>query len=449
MSHQGGILSTLRGFVKTIFRKETPRELQEREDLYMSILSAMHRSLRQGSQSGTRLSGTETRKEVESLVDEACSKMQSVGVDTAPVVGLRFELQNILAPEVIRIFETFRDVDVGSSFPTLANGNVDVKVHSKVVDNKFRSILMEEYESVQKQLSEATSIESTLTSELASNASNPRPFFDMKSGALSTLMSSKGWLDAIGEDDPSGSSDAAHSDNFGYYPGNADDETNAAIRHYQMINLAKAAIIRERLGFSILSLKSTIPEAGRGVFVDGKVMAGSLLAFFPGQVWPKEYLSNIAFSTAVFKDDDNFHLSMRYDDILIDSRKAPYTVLNNANSNPFAIGHITNHPEKGVQPNCRTVMINFTDKMGLKSAGLDRYVPNTYAREPMLLGPKAMDRDTIAMHGFGLMASRDISNEELFYDYRLSPGKSYPSWYQPGDEELLKRRWWQDADTAQ
>lgn len=94
-------------------------------------------------------------------------------------------------------------------------------------------------------------------------------------------------------------------------------------------------------------------------------------------------------------------------------------------------------------------MINFTDKMGLKSAGLDRYVPNTYAREPMLLGPKAMDRDTIAMHGFGLMASRDISNEELFYDYRLSPGKSYPSWYQPCDEELLKRRWWQDADTAQ
>ena len=85
--------------------------------------------------------------------------------------------------------------------------------------------------------------------------------------------------------------------------------------------------------------------------------------------------------------------------------------------------------------------------MKLGASGLDRYVPNTYAKEPMLTGPKALDRDVIKMHGFGLMASRDITNEELFYDYRLSPGNGpYPDWYHPIDEESLKNRWWEEED---
>lgn len=411
--------------------------MQERQDLYMSILASTHRAMR--LQRRINEEGAETREQVEALVDEAVEKLEASNATTTPIVGLRYELQNILAPEILKAFETFKDVD--RAIPSAAYASEEVELETDD-DDKFRSTLMSDYETVRSQLP-------TSPTSSSAHVRSPLPYVNLKQDALETVLSAKGWLDNDGEtnEEKKEESEEPTADSFGYYPENADDEVNAAIRHYQMINMVKSILIREKLGFSVLSLKSTVPGAGRGVFVDGTAMAGSLVSFFPGGTWPKEYLSNAAFSTSIFKDDNNFQLSIRYDDILIDSRKAAYTVLNDAKSNPWAVGHIVNHPPKDVIPNCRTVAINFTEKMKLGASGLDRYVPNTYAKEPMLTGPKALDRDVIKMHGFGLMASRDITNEELFYDYRLSPGNGpYPDWYHPIDEESLKNRWWEEDD---
>ena len=411
--------------------------MQERQDLYMSILASTHRAMR--LQRRINEEGAETREQVEALVDEAVEKLEASNATTTPIVGLRYELQNILAPEILKAFETFKDVD--RAIPSAAYASEEVALETDD-DDKFRSTLMNDYETVRYQLP-------TSPTSSSAHVRSPLPYLNLKKDALETVLSAKGWLDNDGEtnEEKKEESEEPTADSFGYYPENADDEVNAAIRHYQMINMVKSILIREKLGFSVLSLKSTVPGAGRGVFVDGTAMAGSLVAFFPGGIWPKEYLSNAAFSTSIFKDDNNFQLSIRYDDILIDSRKAAYTVLNGVNSNPWAVGHIVNHPPKDVVPNCRTVAINFTEKMKLEASGLDRYVPNTHAKEPMLTGPKALDRDLIKMHGFGLMAARDITNEELFYDYRLSPGNGpYPDWYYPIDEESLKNRWWEEED---
>jgi len=403
----------------------------------MSILASTHRAMR--LQRRINEEGAETKEQVEALIDDAARKLEESNVITTPIVGLRYELQNALAPEILKAFQTFQGVD--RAIPSAAHASEEVELETKD-DDLFRSTLMNEYKSVQTQL---------LSSDMLVPPAlrSPLPYLNLKKEALETVLSAKGWLDIDIEANggEKAESDEATADSFGYYPENADDEVNAAIRHYQMINMAKLVLIREELGFSVLSLKSTVTGAGRGVFLDGTAMAGSLLAFFPGQIWPKEYLSNAAFSTSIFKDDNNFQLTIRYDDILIDSRKAAYTVLNDVKSNPWAVGHIVNHPPRNVVPNCRTVMVNFTEKMKLEASGLGRYVPNTYAREPMLSGPKALDRDLITMHGFGLMAARDLSNEELFYDYRLSPGNEpYPKWYYPCDEESLKNRWWEEED---
>jgi len=219
------------------------------------------------------------------------------------------------------------------------------------------------------------------------------------------------------------------------------------------------------------SLKDNTPiTAGRGIFVDGFVPAGSTLALFPGQIWPKEHLLPLTTNTsksntdlhdihhtdnvvdddpiiAFFQNDPNHHLSLRYDDVLIDSRSSPYTVLDNLNSNPFALAHIANHPPPLTPPNCVTVTVDYTEKM-MGSSGLERFVPNTYARPPNPLGPKLFERDVVQMQGFGLVASRDIEDEELYYDYRLSPGGGsggdggiYPEWYHVVDEDELKNRW--------
>ena len=47
---------------------------------------------------------------------------------------------------------------------------------------------------------------------------------------------------------------------------------------------------------------------------------------------------------------------------------------------------------------------------------------------PMMMGPQAVDKDSIFMHSMRLLAAKDVQNEELFYDYRLSSGsdESYP-----------------------
>jgi hypothetical protein len=49
------------------------------------------------------------------------------------------------------------------------------------------------------------------------------------------------------------------------------------------------------------------------------------------------------------------------------------------------------------------------------------------------------------MHSMVLIASRPLEiNDEIYMDYRLSPGKGntqLPSWYTPYDLESSKRRW--------
>ena len=40
-----------------------------------------------------------------------------------------------------------------------------------------------------------------------------------------------------------------------------------------------------------------------------------------------------------------------------------------------------------------------------------------------------------------LVASRDIENEEVLFNYRLSPGAEKPDWYTTVDHVEEKRRW--------
>jgi len=429
----------------TFFRKgETPRELQERNDLYMSILSLRHRQLRmeRNDDSSDR---SESREQIEALVDAAVAELEDEMVaHKKSVVRLRYDQQNFLAPQLTHTLRAFQDVD--AKLPASASDEEMVEIGAED-EATYKMVLLNEYEHVLSSLetnggknSSGTSAESRLS-----------PYLLTKRSALETILSFKKWID---EENASsfkntvlGDFVAQHeSDAFGYCVQNENTDMGEAVRHHQMINLARAAFLREKLGFSVLSLRSTIPGAGRGVFLDGAAKAGSLVAFFPGYVWPKEHLTNKVLDSSLFQTDPKLQLSIRYDDMLIDARKAPYTVLNRKKANPFAIAHIANHVPEGMKSNCSTVAINFTSKLGLKKAGLMRYVPNAYARLPMITGQQALDRDAIDMHGFALLASRDLKNEELMYDYRLSPGPdgSYPDWYHPCDIEAARNRWWQE-----
>jgi hypothetical protein len=359
-----------------------------------------------------------------------------------------------------------------------------------------------------------------------SRTPNPRPFYIMKKDAIETLLKHYNWWSIDNENHSNNANenvdDIEYIDPFGFVPNKATKDVVCAMRYYQTRNLVRAFMVRNthyyhphdekssnttttqihqppppKCYHTLLALKSTITTAGRGVYIDGFAPAGTLLAFIPGNVWTKEQLSNITTQTQIQLSNDPKHqLSMRYDDILIDSRHAPYTVV----SNLWSLGHIVNHPPPPSSlshassletlsncnnnkedndddksqttkttmttfhgPNCATVMINFTERMFESNVNnnndndssskkvLHTYLPNMY-EHPSTVTPytkNIFETENVIMHSMGLIAIRDVKDEELFYDYRLCPSSSsldnnnngYPSWYHVWDEDALKKRW--------
>lgn len=56
-------------------------------------------------------------------------------------------------------------------------------------------------------------------------------------------------------------------------------------------------------------------------------------------------------------------------------------------------------------------------------------------------GVKAWERDADVAQGLALIALRDLKDEELFLNYRLSPHVAQPDWYWAVDPDENQRRW--------
>lgn len=123
---------------------------------------------------------------------------------------------------------------------------------------------------------------------------------------------------------------------------------------------------------------------------------------------------------------------------------------------PLALAHLANHPGKGMTPN--TMVASFTLK--LNSSGGDladwrRFLPNITFEEPLIRfqapgGDMGVPRDDVILdhvlnqevRGIALVATHPIEDgEEIFFNYRMSPGLWRPSWYHPVDEVEEDRRW--------
>ena len=267
------------------------------------------------------------------LINQATDKLERDKTYDWTNRALRSEMNKLLQPEITNLFQAFSSVD-----QELESRGVDGK-EPGVWDSYCQETLLQDAHDIGK-IIEGIRVEADDTLQKKSDSiANQMPNLMKKYVAIQTqnrpedvenLVITKG-------------NDSIPSDVFGFVK-NENKRVNEAIRKHQCENLIRAIHLRSRLGFSTLALKSTVHEARRGIFVDGFCPAGSLLAFFSGYVWPQEQLLKSSAVAHIFEEDPMHHLSMRYDDILIDSRKAPYTVLNGDNSNAFAIGHIANHP---------------------------------------------------------------------------------------------------------
>eukprot|EP00934_Nitzschia_sp_Nitz4_P000721 Nitzschia sp. Nitz4//scaffold341_size29662//2839//3990//NITZ4_008034-RA/size29662-processed-gene-0.18-mRNA-1//1//CDS//3329548534//721//frame0 len=368
----------------------------------------------------------------ERLIDEAFDNLEKKELDGMTTMQLRHELQASLEDQVASLFRAFGRVDQEK----LA---FDLDEPDESANALINQILKDELEKAEAALANPNS-------EKAPKGASPATFLEIKQGALKLLLDRRG-ADSSDSDNavPSEAQQASdkeeasntwlESDFFGYHE-TIDQRRNELIRQYQSVNMCRAAKLRDDWGYSVVALKSSIPGAGRGVFVDGYAKAGSILAFQPGQVWSKESLLNLPVDVErQLEKNDHFQMSLRPDDFMIDSRKSPYTVLTGSNSNSMALGHIVNHPSPSNPSNCRTVMVNFTGGMDLDET-LQNYIPNVYKQPRTLMGT-LFDRETTIMHGMALIATRDICNEELFYDYRLMTSK-LPSWYHKEEDKTYE-----------
>ncbi|GKZ01412.1 hypothetical protein MPSEU_001092000 [Mayamaea pseudoterrestris] len=375
---------------------ENPKKLLERQYIYLSLLALEYRRLcRLASANSLSTNQLAHDQDKDALYEAAIEKLDERRLDEMSNERLRIELQDAIHPQVVEIIHTFQLADL------------------------------------QDQMATATdSCSPSLTG-----------FLTTKQEAITLLLL---FLTR-------GETQAHRNDPFGNDTSTLAPSSLQLMRKYQTINLVRSACIRRRIGYSILSLRSSIPNAGRGVFVDGSALTGSIVSFQPGDAWPKEHLLTTAPEVMAHLDEEDEHcfISLRFDDFIIDSRQSPVTVLvgNASGCNPWALGHMVNHPLHKTRPNCLTTMIDFSERMfhdlesdaagECQSHAYMKYLPNAYARQPSWKS-RAFYNEPIVMHGLCLVARRDICDEELFYDYRLQSNET-PDWYSVADSGIMEQ----------
>jgi len=412
---------------KTESEDEEPRKIQERKDLTLLMLALeFHKIATEEDRKNKETSETDDSQKSpealylqnrEKMIDMAFTRLEEIEIDIKSMMQLRYSLQEGLEEQVKDLFDIFCSID-----EELEGADANDQIN---VESYLEELMRLELERTIDELSNSQR-------RSAPKGINPTEFLTLKRGAIETLLDrtkSQAPPEKSSEDETNEPS-WSDADEFGYHE-SIDQERNRLIRHYQSINLCRSAKMRDRLGYSVVALRSSIPGAGRGVYVDGYARAGSILAFQPGPVWAKENLVNLSIDEERdLERNDSYQMSLRADDYMIDSRRSPYTVLTDDNSNLMALGHIVNHPTPSKPPSCRSAMLNFTKGMDIASSvQLKRYIPNTYARpRNVTLMNSLWDRDVIEMHSLILVATRDICNEEIFYDYRLA-SSHLPQWY--------------------
>jgi acetolactate synthase small subunit len=415
-----------------------PKKILERKYLYFALLATHFRKLRLSHNSRNNDDAGVSASDADdndssinnALYDQTVAELEGRKLETITNVDLRRELQGVLQEQVQTAFATFRKVDDVLGIPYEDVLRMDLA--------QMKDIFVKDLETTQALLKSTSSL----------TDGSPGGFLETKLEALQLLSGFHGWATPVSNSATATTTSATTTnatascaaseerevDAFGMELSGDSyriDETLRRIRYYQTLNLCRSALIREELGYSVLALRSGIPNAGRGLFVDGSAMAGCVLAFQPGDVWPKEHLITDAPDVVAHfddGDDEDCQVLLRFDDYVVDARQSPVTVLSQEGSmNPWAVGHMANHPEAGVLPNCQSTMLNYYSPPN-KNRDYGKYVPNTYARVPSWKSKFFEMGDDTLMHGLCLLAKRDVKNEELVCDYRLQ-SESVPNWY--------------------
>jgi hypothetical protein len=256
--------------------------------------------------------------------------------------------------------------------------------------------------------------------------------------------------------------------------------------------------LKDKIGYTLDIKPSQIPhkDAGQGLFLSGQAQTGSVLAFYPGVIYSPAYYRYIPGYPRI--DASNSYLITRYDGNLINAQpwgiggstreywngadcieihasnvpELPpnksdhmWRMLSNPldgntkkfgdlieRRNPLAFAHFANHPPKDMMPNAMVCAYDFplTEKDmrvyipnvvfgGSETANMKRF--GTFWFKSWSGSRKTDESENTVIRALVLIATRNICNEEVYLNYRLSNAKRRPEWYVPVDSEEDKRRW--------
>ena len=164
---------------------------------------------------------------------------------------------------------------------------------------------------------------------------------------------------------------------------------------------------RKPVGFEIEERESSVEGAGDGVFVSsGTVPRGAVATLFPGLVYLREHQGDGSWEDSILwsageglgPERIGDYLVARYDGTIVDGRIDAAAVVNldeppgfvpsqgieradlAKRPNPYALGHLVNHPPAGVAPNVTICPLDIAP--GTLPPQLLRYVPNRYWKPP-------------------------------------------------------------------
>ncbi|KAL8470941.1 hypothetical protein ACS0TY_033494 [Phlomoides rotata] len=253
--------------------------------------------------------------------------------------------------------------------------------------------------------------------------------------------------------------------------------------------------LKDLLGYTLEIKPSQIQhkDAGQGIYLDGEADVGAVIAIYPGVTYSPAYYRYIPGYPRV--DLQNPYLITRYDGTVInaqpwgmggdtreywdgssvegsrlngegggngsdrvwkllskplDGSKVGDKLVVLERRNPLACAHFANHPAKDTTPNVMICPYDFP----LTEENMRTYIPNISFGNGNEVSmrkfgsfwfkswkSRSTTMDVPIIKSLVLVATRGISNEEIFLNYRLSNLKRRPSWYTPVDEEEDRRRW--------
>ena len=202
--------------------------------------------------------------------------------------------------------------------------------------------------------------------------------------------------------------------------------------------------LRASLGYSLRVTPSTVEGAGRGLFLDGTACAGTVLCLYPGSIYLPADLLSIKTQQAAdhLFQPGNLDLLSRFDSVVIDARETmQHGEAEPSLENPFASGQFLNHPT--TEKDIGAVVCAYDFPPDAPPAGLAEhlhtFIPNTFVSPPGLLG-RLHTKGALGL-SIAFVACRDLSDEEIFVNYRLNPQLELPGWYLPVDDTEDQRRW--------